>query len=257
MIDIINCSYQIQHKFLLKDINCSIAPNELVVIMGANGAGKSTLLKLIAGVLIASSGEIYIDNKLIKKYTANQLALKRAVLSQHYEIAFPLSVKEIILMGRYPYFSNNPNNSDLAIVEDVMEEMGITNLAERVYQTLSGGEAQKVQMCRVLAQINGEEQKNKFLLLDEPVSHLDIKYQYHLLEIAKAMVNPTTAVIAVLHDINLALKFADRILFMKEGEIAHQHQKSTSLSLEVIKKVFDVDAQLISLPNEDRQWVCF
>lgn len=257
MIDIINCSYQIQDKFLLRNINCSFAPNELVVIMGANGAGKSTLLKLIAGVLTASAGEVYIDKQLIKKYTANQLALKRAVLSQHYEIAFPLSVKEIILMGRYPYFNNHPSARDLAIVNEVMEEMGISNFAERSYQTLSGGEAQKVHMCRVLAQINVEEQKNKFLLLDEPVSHLDIKYQYHLLEIAKSMVNSTTAVIAVLHDINLALKFADRILFMKDGEIVHQHLKASSLKLEVIKEVFDVNAQLVFLPNENRQWVCF
>jgi iron complex transport system ATP-binding protein len=257
MIDIINCSYQIQDKFLLKKINCSFASNELVVIMGANGAGKSTLLKLIAGVLATSSGEVFIDNQLIKKYSANQLALKRAVLSQHYEIAFPLSVKEIILMGRYPYFSNNPSKKDLVIVNEVMEEMGITNLAERDYQTLSGGEAQKVHMCRVLAQLNEEAQKNKFLLLDEPVSHLDIKYQYHLLEIAKSIVNPYTAVIAVLHDINLALKFADRILFMKDGEIVHQHQKATSLNLEVIKNVFDVDAQLLFMPKEDRHWVCF
>lgn len=257
MIDIKNCSYQIQNKFLLKEINCSILTNEFVVIMGANGAGKSTLLKLIAGVLTANSGEVLIDNQLIKKYTANQLALKRAVLSQHYEIAFPLTVKEIILMGRYPYFSNNPSKSDLAIVDQVISELGITNLKERTYQTLSGGEAQKVQMCRVLAQIKGEEQKNKFLLLDEPVSHLDIKYQYHLLEIAKAMVNPTIAVVAVLHDINLALRFADRILFMKEGEIVYQHQKASSLNLEEIKNVFDVDATLLSMPNEDRQWVCF
>lgn len=257
MIEIINCSYQIQDKFLLKNIHCSFAPNELVVIMGANGAGKSTLLKLIAGVLNASAGEVYIDHQLIKKYTAHQLALKRAVLSQHYEITFPLSVKEIILMGRYPYFNNQPSRKDLLIVQNTLEEMGIVHLAERAYQTLSGGEAQKVHMCRVLAQINREDQINKFLLLDEPVSHLDIKYQYHLLEIAKAKVNHSTAVIAVLHDINLALKFADRILFMKDGEVVHQHQKDNTLNLEVIKKVFDVDATLLSQPNEDRQWVCF
>jgi iron complex transport system ATP-binding protein len=257
MIDIVNCTFQIQDKLLLKDINCSIAPNELIVIMGANGAGKSTLLKLIAGVISASSGELFIENQLIKKYSAQQLALKRSVLSQHYEIAFPLSVKEIILMGRYPYFRNHPSTRDLAIVNEVMAEMGIENLADRIYQTLSGGEAQKVHMCRVLAQINGEDQKNKFLLLDEPVSHLDIKYQYHLLEISKGMVNPNTAIIAVLHDINLALKFADRILFMKEGRIVHEHQKKDPLAISVIKQVFDVEASIINMPNENRQWVCF
>jgi iron complex transport system ATP-binding protein len=257
MIDIINCSFQIQDKFLLKEINCSISPNEFVVIMGSNGAGKSTLLKLMSGLLSASNGDLFVDNMLIKKYSSMELALKRAVLSQHYEIAFPLSVKEIILMGRYPYFKTNPSQRDEAIVRTVMEQMGIVDLADRRYQTLSGGEAQKVQMCRVLAQINGTEQKNRFLLLDEPVSHLDIKYQHHLLEIAKTIVNPYTTVIAVLHDINIALKFADRILFMKEGRIVHLHQKSDSLDLSVIKNVFDVDATIINAPNQNRQWVCF
>jgi iron complex transport system ATP-binding protein len=257
MINIINCSYQIQEKFLLKEINCSFSPNELVVIMGSNGAGKSTLLKLMSGQLAATQGEIFIDNKSIKKYHSKELAIKRAVLSQHYEIAFPLTVKEIVLMGRYPYFKTNPSQGDLNIVSQAMKEMGIEELDNRKYQTLSGGEAQKVQMCRVLAQINGTEQINRFLLLDEPVSHLDVKYQYHLLEIAKSIINPYTAVIAVLHDINLALKFADRILFMKGGQIVHQHQKTDELNISIIKKVFDVDATIVNLPNQNRQWVCF
>jgi len=257
LIDLINCSYQIQNKFLVKEINCSISPNELVVIMGSNGAGKSTLLKLISGLLKVSIGELLIDNKSINKYPSIELAIKRAVLSQHYEISFPLTVREIVLMGRYPYFKTNPNQRDFDIVNHVMKLMGISEFANRKYHTLSGGEAQKVQMCRVLAQISGTEKKNKFLLLDEPVSHLDIKYQYYLLDIAKSIINPHTTVIAVLHDINLALKFADRILFMKEGQIVHQHQKNDTLELSVIKKVFDVDATIIDVHNENRQWVCF
>ncbi len=257
MIDLFNCSYQIHEKFLVKEISCSLAPNELVVVMGSNGAGKSTLLKLMSGLLKASSGEIFIDNKSIKKYQSTELALKRAVLSQHYEIAFPLTVKEIVLMGRYPYFKTNPSQRDESIVSTLMKDLGITDLAERKYHTLSGGEAQKVQMCRVLAQITGTDQMNKFLLLDEPVSHLDIKYQYLLLEIAKSMVNSYTAVVAVLHDINLALKFADKILFMKDGQIVHQHHKSDALNLSIIQHVFGVEATLIQVPNENRQWVCF
>jgi iron complex transport system ATP-binding protein len=257
MIEISNCSYQIKDKFLVKEINCTFSPNELVVIMGSNGTGKSTLLKLMSGLIRASSGELLIENKSINKYHSIDLAFKRAVLSQHYEIAFPLSVKEIVLMGRYPHFKTNPNKSDINIVNNVMSEMGISDLAERKYQTLSGGEAQKVQMCRVLAQIKGTEQLNRFLLLDEPVSHLDVKYQYHLLEIAKTIVDPNTLVIAVLHDINLALKFADRILFLKEGQIVHQHLKSDLLDVSVIKNVFDVDATIINRAEKDRQWVCF
>lgn len=257
MIDLINCSYQIQDKFLVKDINCSFSPNELVVIMGSNGAGKSTLLKLLSGLHSPSTGEVFIDNKLIQKYQSIELAQKRAVLSQHYEISFPLTVREIVMMGRYPYFNTKPSESDMNIVNHVLNELGISDLADRKYQTLSGGEAQKVQMCRVLAQINGNEKLNSFLLLDEPVSHLDIKYQYLLLKIAKTILNPNRAVIAVLHDINLALKFADRILFMKDGQIVHQHLSKNVLDISIIKDVFDVDATIINVPEINRHWVCF
>jgi iron complex transport system ATP-binding protein len=257
MIDIINCSFKVHNKLLLKNINCSIAPNEFVVIMGANGAGKSTLLKLMSGLSSASTGDLFLEKKLIRKFSSVELSFKRAVLSQHHEIAFPLTVKEIILMGRYPYFKNSPKHLHEMIVKELMEQMGIGDFGDRIYQTLSGGEAQKVQMCRVLAQINGTEKINRFLLLDEPVSHLDIKYQHQILEITKTIVSPFTAVIAVLHDINLALKFADRILFMKEGRIVHEHRKNNLLDISVIKQVFDVDATILNAPNENRQWVCF
>lgn len=257
MIDIQNLSFNIHGKYLLKNIDCKIPTNELLVIMGANGAGKTTLLKMMSGLLHASHGKLLIDHKLIDDYTTLELSHKRAVLSQHYEIAFPLTAKEIVMMGRYPFFQSNPSEKDKAIVDEVLAQMEITKLANRNYQTLSGGEAQKVQMCRVLAQMQGPETQNKFLLLDEPVSHLDIKFQYQLLEIAQSIKNEKTAVVAVLHDINLALKFADRILFMKDGMIVHQHQKSEQLDPSVIKQVFDVQATMIELPDQKRQWVCF
>lgn len=257
MIKINNLSFKIQGKYLIQNIDCNISANELVVIMGANGAGKTTLLKMMSGSLLPSNGELWVDQKLIQSYSSQALSHKRAVLSQHYEIAFPLSVREIIMMGRYPYFQSNPKEKDLAIVEEVLIQMEITHLADRNYQTLSGGEAQKVQMARVLAQMKGGINQNKYLLLDEPVSHLDIKFQYQLLEIANAMKNEQTAVIAVLHDLNLALKFADRILFMKEGSIIHQHRQSEQLDVSIIKDVFGVDASIIYSPELKRQWVCF
>lgn len=257
MINIENLSYKIQGKYLIQNIDCNISANELVVIMGANGAGKTTLLKMMSGSLLASNGTLLVDQKLIQSYSTQALSQKRAVLSQHYEISFPLSAREIIMIGRYPFFQSNPHEKDRAIVEEVLIQMEINHLADRNYQTLSGGEAQKVQMGRVLAQMKGGINQNKYLLLDEPVSHLDIKFQYQLLEIANAIKNEQTAVIAVLHDLNLALKFADRILFMKDGSIVHEHHKSEQLDVTVIKNVFGVDASIIELPELNRQWVCF
>jgi iron complex transport system ATP-binding protein len=139
-----------------------------------------------------------------------------------------------------------------------MKKLSVSHLSERNYQTLSGGEAQKVQMCRVLAQI-GETSPiaQKLLLLDEPVSHLDIKYQHQILDEAKQLTSKNVGVLAVLHDINLALKYADRILFMKGGKLIKSIQNSSTITAELLKEVFDVDAKIIRIPDMDQIYVSF
>jgi iron complex transport system ATP-binding protein len=257
MINFFQTSYSINKKHLLNPTDLQIDPNEFLVIMGANGAGKSTLLKLMAGLLKPSKGKILFDNIDLTKYTVAQLAQKRAVLSQHYQYSFPLTAKEIAMMGRYPFYDSSPTLEDEKIVSNAMELMRVTKFANRSYESLSGGEAQKVQMSRVLAQMFTEKKEQKYLLLDEPVSHLDIKFQHQLLVIAKSLVNPQTAVVAVLHDINLALKYADRIIFMKEGCIIYEHKIMEDLPLNIINEVFGVEAQLVSIPNQQRKLVVF
>ncbi|MDQ6609357.1 MAG: ATP-binding cassette domain-containing protein [Bacteroidota bacterium] len=172
-----NISYKIRSNYLVKDITIEFDPGSFHVIMGANGAGKSTLLKLLAGDLTPSSGSIFLGDKEVRHYNKNTLATRRAVLSQHYHLAFPITVEEIVLMGRYPYFATQPTAKDIAICKQAVHLMDVAHLLERDYTTLSGGEAQKVQMSRVLAQIwNDEGEERKILFLDEPVSHLDVKY---------------------------------------------------------------------------------
>ncbi len=257
MINFFQTSYSINKKQLLNPTDLQIVPNEFLVIMGANGAGKSTLLKLMAGLLKPSKGKILFDNIDLTNYTAVQLAQKRAVLSQHYQYSFPLTAKEIAMMGRYPFYESTPTVFDETIVSDTMQLMDVLKFANRSYESLSGGEAQKVQMSRVLAQMFTQKNEQKYLLLDEPVSHLDIKFQHQLLAIAKSLVNPQTAVIAVLHDINLALKYADRIIFMKEASVIYDHKITEELPLKIINEVFGIEAQLVSIPNQQRKLVVF
>ncbi len=257
MINFFQTSYSINKKQLLNTTNLQIVPNEFLVIMGANGAGKSTLLKLMAGLLKPIKGKILFDNIDLTNYTVAQLAQKRAVLSQHYQYSFPLTAKEIAMMGRYPFYDSSPTLKDEKIVSNAMELMGVANFANRLYESLSGGEAQKVQMSRVLAQMFTGKKEQKYLLLDEPVSHLDIKFQHQLLAIAKSLVNPQTAVIAVLHDINLALKYADRIIFMKEASVIYDHKITEELPITIINEVFGIEAQLVSIPNQQRKLVVF
>jgi iron complex transport system ATP-binding protein len=238
-------SFRIDRKFLLQETSVDFEPGMFHVIMGANGAGKSTLLKLLAGDQRSSSGKIFLDGKDLDRYSRKQLAVKRAVLSQHYHISFPISVYEIVLMGRYPYFSNRPSALDKGICREAMELMDMAAMAERDYLTLSGGEAQKAQMSRVLAQIwEAGKEEGKILFLDEPVSHLDIKFQHQLLIAAKNLCAQGTTVVAILHDVNLALAFADRMLFMKEGRILYDKRNFTEVTTEIIKHVFDVSATI-------------
>jgi iron complex transport system ATP-binding protein len=138
-----------------------------------------------------------------------------------------------------------------------MKKMEVTDFRNRDYNTLSGGEGQKVQMSRVLAQIHDKtETSSKLLFLDEPVSHLDIKYQFQLLQVAKDFNSHNTTVIAILHDINLALSFADRILFMKQGKIYHDLNEIHHISSEIIEEVFDVKCRII-YPEDNRPVVLF
>ncbi len=249
MISAHNISFTAGKKYLVKNVTAHFEGGEVVAIMGPNGAGKTTFLKMLAAGLPLHSGQVIFKEKSLPAYNAEDLAVERGVLSQFYQINFPVTVEEIIAMGRYPYFQLQPTEHDKVIIENVVRQLGIKHLFERDYNSLSGGEAQKVQMARVLAQVwNDEGQSSKALFLDEPVSNLDIRYQHEILGIARAYSTKGNAVIAVLHDINLALQYADRIYFMKDGVIMYEYQHGEDLSLDLLQQVFDIPFQTFTGP---------
>jgi iron complex transport system ATP-binding protein len=257
MLSAKNISFRVGQKFLLQETSLLFEQGRFHVIMGANGAGKSTLLKLLAGDLKPSEGTIFLNEKNLDTYSKRELATQRAVLSQHYHISFPITVNDIVLMGRYPSFSAQASAKDMRICREAMRLMNVHEMADRDYTTLSGGEAQKVQMSRVLAQIwEAEQGDKKVLFLDEPVSHLDIKYQHQLLQAAKNLCKRHTTVIAILHDINVAISFADRILFMKEGRLLYDIDTLPDVTTEVIKDVFDISSTIL-YPEQRKPVVIF
>ena len=246
MISAHNISFKAGTKFLVQNVTAEFEAGKLVAIMGPNGAGKTTLLKMLAGGQDASSGEVIFKGKELSLYNAEELAMHRGVLSQSYQLNFPVTVEEIIMMGRYPYFQLKPRKHDLLVFNAIVQQLGIESFLKREYNSLSGGEAQKVQLARVLAQVwEDESQSGKALFLDEPVSSLDIKYQHEILGIARNYANNNNAVISVLHDINLALQYADCIYFMKEGSIIYQHRHGEPLNLQLLQQVFDVTFRII------------
>jgi iron complex transport system ATP-binding protein len=215
----------------------------MLAVIGANGAGKSTLLKLLCREVIPTTGNIYFDKKHIDLYSIKELAQLRSVLSQHNTVSILFTVKELVLMGRYPYFENHPSINDVDIVNQVMNETGITHLAGRDYNTLSGGEQQRVQLARVIAQIY--DRPKAILFLDEPTNGLDLLYQQQILQLARDMANRGYTVVSILHDINFAARYADQILILKNGKMIAFGSPLEVVNCENIHDAFNIKVKLI------------
>jgi iron complex transport system ATP-binding protein len=249
MLEVKNISYKIATKKIIDNISASFEPGLLHVIVGPNGSGKSTFLKIFSGEINPQEGMVYYDNKIISDIDKTSLAKFRAVMSQLPELHFPLRVDEVVMMGRYPHFSFNPTKKDISICNEVMKELNVDAFAARDYLTLSGGEKQRIQFARALAQIwETNNEAPRYLFLDEPVSSLDIHYQHQFLQKVQSLKKENIVLIAVLHDINLAMQYADRILFMKEGKIIRDGKVPDSISAELIKEVFDITVDIIDNP---------
>ncbi|MDN5288808.1 MAG: Hemin import ATP-binding protein HmuV [Mucilaginibacter sp.] len=253
MLTVNNVTYQIGQAKLLKDISFSIKSGEMVAVLGANGAGKSTLLKLIAGANRPASGSISLHGRPLHHYSSAELAHIRTVLSQQNVVSLPFEAKEIVMMGRYPHYKNNPTAKDNDIVHTVMEATGVYSLADRSYPTLSGGEQQRVQLARALAQV--WEQPNALLLMDEPVAGMDILYQQQTLSILKSMAQKRFMVISILHDMNLAAQYADRIIMLKHGRKWYDGTPAEVLNQKSVYEIFEIESDVFTNPATLKQLI--
>lgn len=244
MLQVNHISYQVQGKSLLTEVSAAIRPGALTALMGSNGAGKSTLLKLISGELQASAGQVTWQGRPMKQWNQRELAKTRAVLRQQYNLQLPFSVFDIIAMGRYPHFSSKLTEQCRNVIAKVATYTGVDRFLNRNYLTLSGGEQQRVQLARVLAQVWDTPSDQKLVLLDEPVSALDIHYQHQLLSLVKGLTSANFTVIAVLHDLNLAMQYADDVLLLKQGRTVRFAPKEEALSAAHIYETFGVQAAL-------------
>nr|WP_068891672.1 heme ABC transporter ATP-binding protein [Pedobacter panaciterrae] len=240
-------TFEAGRRALVKDVSFSIRPGELLLILGANGAGKSTLLKMLSGEKTPTRGVVTLHNKEVAQYSPSLLALKRGVMNQQNVINMAFTVTEIVMMGRYPHYKNNPSRNDEEIIQQVMELTGVKDFSDRSYLTLSGGEQQRVQLARVLAQI--WDVPNALLLMDEPVASLDLQYQQQTLAIAKMLTKRGFMVISILHDINLAAQYGDRILLLKNGRKWYDGTPAEVLSTKNIYEVFEIDSDVYTNPR--------
>jgi iron complex transport system ATP-binding protein len=250
--------YQAGGRPILEDISISFPPGKLHVILGPNGSGKSSFLKICAGEITRYDGEVQYDSENLRTLSPARLARFRAVMSQHTELPFPLSVEEVVMMGRYPHFQYEPALQDESICKAVMKELRLTDEAQRNYQTLSGGEKQRVQFARVLAQIwEPTPREPRYLFLDEPLNSLDIQYQHEFLRLTRKWINPNTTVIAVLHDLNLAIQYADQLFCLKAGQLVAEGAPREIINRELLAMVFGVDTEIIRHPQTGQPLVIF
>jgi iron complex transport system ATP-binding protein len=256
MLEVKNITYKIGEKTILEGISACFNPGQLNMVIGPNGSGKSTLLKIICNEITHYSGNVFYNGKTLSKKEKISIAQKRAVLSQQSELSFPLSVEEVVMMGRYPHFKLNPLAKDKDICLLALKRMSIDDFRYRNYLTLSGGEKQRVHFARALAQI-WEQPKDaqRYLFLDEPIASLDLNYQHEFLRIAKEIARQNTVVVAIIHDINLALQYADQVVLINLGYAIASGLPSEVITSENLFAVYGLKCRV--LQNHDSNFRYF
>ena len=215
------------------DVDVDFEAGQLVAIVGPNGAGKSSLLALLAGDLDPASGSVDLDGAPMKSIEPLDLARRRAVLSQSNTVAFPFSVAEVVTMGRFPWSTQSSAATDQRIVAESMAATDVAHLSRRRITTLSGGEAARVALARVLAQ------DTAIVLLDEPTASLDIKHQEMVFDLLRAKAAGGALVIIVVHDLEAAAAIADRLIVMDDGKVVADGRPDQILSSELLSDVYD------------------
>ena len=252
-ISIDSVSLNINGANIIKDISFTMNPGELITILGPNGSGKSTLLRVISGDLLPTKGEVAIDNVPLSNMSFKTQALKRSAMSQSQQILYDYSVQEIIEMGWVDY----ADNGSVEIIKQkcikVAEECFVDHLMKRNFNTLSGGEQRRVHFARTLLQIDHQYDsiENRYMFLDEPTANLDLLFELQLIRLLKAKAEKGIGVLLIIHDLNLASKFSDKIAILKKGKLSAFGEpfevfKSKTLS-DIFGLAMDVDLKTLKV----------
>lgn len=267
MLELKNIHFEINEKVLVRNISFSAKPGEHLVILGANGAGKSTLLKILSGEISTYSGQIILNGENLNNFSNSELARLRAVMPQEVQLSFPFRAIEVVEMGHSPHV--DLHNSD-EITQRCMELFDVSHLADRRYPTLSGGEKQRVQLARVFCQLddhseslphaleqdtntpNNVRPEARFLFLDECTSALDPAHQHTVFEAVNKIKQGHVGVISVMHDLNLASQYADKILILKEGNLLCLGGLEETLTSSNLEDAYAIKTEILSHPVSNK-----
>jgi iron complex transport system ATP-binding protein len=245
MIPVLRCDnagVRASGKWLLRDISLEVEQGEIVALVGPNGAGKSTLMALLAGDIPPAAGSVTLRGKELAGYRPKELSLCRAVLPQQSIVQFAFTAREIVQMGRSPH--GDPD-ADFVAVDRSISRTDTTMLADRIFPSLSVGEQARVSLARVLAQ------EAPLLLLDEPTAALDLRHQQIVMDIARELASDGSTIVVILHDLNLAAAFADRIVLLQDGGIAACGTPWQVMTEPILEQVFECRIQVTTHPQMD------
>lgn len=246
-------SYRAGSVNLLHAMSMKLKAGEVTAILGPNGAGKSTLLSLLSGQRMSGgAGRVSVNDRRMTDYSAAELARFRAVLPQDIAVAFDYTVQDIVELGRFPH-SRKPSADETGIVQAAMRATRVQAFAHRIIHTLSGGERARAQLARVLAQIweptvekNSPYKSTRWLLLDEPTAALDLSHQHDVLRLVRQWAKERgVGVVAVLHDVNLALRYADSVVVLKNGALVCHGAPADALNAATVSEVYNVKVQAV------------
>ena len=228
-----NISFAIKDLTILRDIDLEFQGGKTTVLLGPNGAGKSTLMKILSGYLQATGGEVMIAGCDPEKMSLKARARMLGVLTQRSSLEFPFTAREVIAMGRMPFGVSEGFDE---VTQELLSMFGVA--ADQSYLTMSGGEQQLVQLCRVFAQVWGRGSE-AFLLLDEPMTALDLRYQSKIASTLKKLSSQGLGQLVVMHDINLAAELADEIVLMSHGKVVAKGSAAEALKVDNLERTFD------------------
>lgn len=239
-------------RLCVDQLSLSVRPGTVTALLGPNGAGKSSVLNIAAGQWPPSAGRVLLDGVALSTWPARARATKMAVLPQQSALSFPFQVEEVVALGRLPHGTGR--DRDQHCVSQALRLFGMEGLRRQLYPALSGGERQRVQLARVLAQLwpDAAGQCEGVLLLDEPTAALDWAHQLELLQHLRGLATQGMAILLVLHDLNLALRFADQVGLLSQGCMQAFGPPQQVLTATTIRQVFGVDVVLQSHPHDGR-----
>ncbi|AYA74565.1 iron ABC transporter ATP-binding protein [Robertmurraya sp. GLU-23] len=231
-------------KKVVEDVTVSIQRGKITSFIGPNGAGKSTLLSMVSRLLDADTGEVLIDQSNIKKMKSNDFSKIVSILKQSNYMNVRLTIRELVSFGRFPYSKGRLTAEDEKMVDQAIEYMALKDMEDRYLDELSGGQKQRAFIAMVIAQ------DTEYILLDEPLNNLDMKHSVQIMKILRRLVDELgKTVVIVLHDINFASVYSDRIVALKDGKVVKDGPTNEIIQSKALKEIYDMDIPIQEMNN--------